>query len=127
MLPSITYTDHNVGALQLAAAFPGLAPEELPDGEGWASEVLTLSTHNGTHVDAPWHYHSTSEGRRAATIDEAPLDLFMRPGVTLDFRAKPDGHVVSAAEVQREFDRIRSEERRVGNEGVSQCRSRWWP
>src|SRR3546814_19569363 len=30
----------------------------------------------------------------------------MRPGVKLDFRAKPDGHVVSAAEVQREFDRI---------------------
>src|SRR3546814_4853979 len=27
-------------------------------------------------------------------------------GVKLDFRAKPDGHVVSAAEVQREFDRI---------------------
>src|SRR3546814_4973386 len=106
MRPSITYTDHKVGALQLAAAFPGLAPEELPDGEGWAGEVLTLSTHNGTHVDAPWHYHSTSEGRRAATIDEAPLDLFMRPGVKLDFRAKPDGHVVSAAEVQREFDRI---------------------
>src|SRR3546814_3984619 len=65
MRPSITYTDHKVGALQLAAAFPGLAPEELPDGEGWAGAVLTLSTHNGTHVDAPWHSHSTSEGRRS--------------------------------------------------------------
>ena len=31
------------------------------------------------------------------TIDEVPLDWFFRPGVKLDFRAKPDGHVVTAS------------------------------
>lgn len=107
MLPTIQYSGHAEGAKQIAATFPGLRPEDLPDGEGWAVERVTISTHNGTHMDAPWHFHSTTDGGvRAPTIDEAPLDLFLRPGVKLDFRGKPDGHVVSAAEVQAELDRI---------------------
>jgi kynurenine formamidase len=107
MRPTIAYTDHKEGAKQIAATFPGLKPEELPDGEGWAVERITLSTHNGTHMDAPWHFHSTTDGGvRAPTIDEAPLDLFLRPGVKLDFREKPDGHVCSAAEVEAELARI---------------------
>jgi kynurenine formamidase len=107
MLPTIQYSGHAEGAKQIAATFPGLKPEDLPDGEGWAVERVTISTHNGTHMDAPWHFHSTTDGGvRAPTIDEAPLDLFLRPGVKLDFRDKPDGHVVSAAEVQAELDRI---------------------
>ena len=40
------------------------------------------------------------------TIDQMPLDWFFRPGVKLDFRRKPDGHVISAAEVEEELDRI---------------------
>jgi hypothetical protein len=32
--------------------------------------------------------------------------MFMQPGVKLDFRHFPDGHVVSAAEVEAELDRI---------------------
>ena len=45
-------------------------------------------------------------GERAATIDEMPLDWFFGPGVKLDFRSLPDGHVVSAAQLAAEFDRI---------------------
>jgi kynurenine formamidase len=33
----------------------------LPDGEGWAVETVSLSTHNGTHLDAPYHFHSTMD------------------------------------------------------------------
>ena len=41
-------------------------PELLRDGEGWATDTFTrLGTHNSTHVDAPWHYNSTIDGRRA--------------------------------------------------------------
>ena len=39
-------------------------------------------------------------------IDEVPLEWCFGPGVKLDFRAKPDGHVVSADELQEEFSRI---------------------
>jgi kynurenine formamidase len=40
------------------------------------------------------------------TIDQVPLDWFFRPGVKLDFRTKPDGHVVTGAEVEAELSRI---------------------
>ena len=45
-------------------------------------------------------------GKPSATIDEIPLDWCYRPGVKLDFRSLPDGHVVSAAEVEAELARI---------------------
>src|SRR3546814_18850718 len=36
------------------------------------------------------------------------------------------GFVVSADSIMPKLEKIRSEERRVGKEGVSTCRSRWW-
>ena len=107
MLPKIDYVDHAASVDLLCAYFPGLTQEELPGGEGWAVEKLELSSHNGTHVDAPYHYHSTMDGgQRAITIDEVPLEWCFGRGVRLDFRALPDGHVVSAAEIEAELARI---------------------
>jgi kynurenine formamidase len=103
----IDYTGHEQGALELASAFPGLRPEQLPDGQGWAVERVRISTHKGTHMDAPWHYHPKMDGgERAITIDEIPLDWCMRPGVRLDFRHLPDGHVVTPGELDAELARI---------------------
>ena len=49
------------------------------------------------------------EGASAApSIDEAPLDLFFRPGVKLDFSNKPAGHVVNSPdETVRWLDHVR--------------------
>ena len=75
--------------------------------EAWAVEEVQLNTHNGTHMDAPWHYHSTMDGGEPAwTIDQAPLDWCFRPGVKLDFRHLEDGYVARAADVQAELARI---------------------
>lgn len=69
--PKITYMGHADTAAQILSFFPGVAKDQLPGGEGWAVEQVTLSTHNGTHLDAPYHYHSTMDGgKRAITIDE---------------------------------------------------------
>ena len=98
--PRIEYSDHKQSLPGMLAMFPGLEANQLPNGEAWAVELLTVSTHNGTHVDAPWHFASTmNRGERAWTIDEVPLDWFYRPGIKLDFRDLPDGHVVTAAEM----------------------------
>jgi hypothetical protein len=39
-------------------------------------------------------------------IDEIPLDWCMRPGVKLDFRDLPDGHVMTSSEIDAELKRI---------------------
>ena len=105
--PKITYMDHQSTYGQMAPFFPGLKKEDLPDGEAWAVEQVTLITHNGTHLDAPYHFHSTmNKGERAITIDEVPLEWCFQPGVKLDFRHFPDGYVASAKDVEAELERI---------------------
>jgi kynurenine formamidase len=108
MEPVIEYTRHKDSVAVMAAYFPGLTPADMPDGEGWASERVTLSTHNGTHMDAPYHFHSTTDHgkRRAPAIDETPLDMCFAPGVKLDFRKLPDGYVATAKDVEAELKRI---------------------
>ncbi len=64
--PRIEYIDHKRSIPEIQQFFPGLRPEDLPDGEAWAIERIDLITHNGTHLDAPYHYASTMDGGRRA-------------------------------------------------------------
>src|ERR1700704_751069 len=105
--PKIDYIDHKMSVPELVSFFPGLQAEDLPDGEAWAIERVQLITHNGTHLDAPYHFASTmNRGERAITIDEVPLEWCFQPGVKLDFRARRDGDVVTAQDVEAELKRI---------------------
>ncbi len=96
----IEYSDHAAGAAQIAQMF-GVGPELLRNGEGWATDTFTrLGTHNSTHVDAPYHYNSVIAGRPAQTIDQLPLDWFLRPGVVLDFHERADGETIEAGDLE---------------------------
>ena len=64
----------------------GCGREDLPDGEGWGDEHMRISTHLGTHVDAPLHYGTTCEGKPARTIDQIRLDELVVDAVVLDVR-----------------------------------------
>src|SRR3954468_2871274 len=109
-LPDLLRTDiefsaHAEGAKTIEAMF-GIGPDLLRDGEGWAVETFTrFGTHNSTHVDAPWHYNSTIEGRPAQTIDQLPLECFYAPGVVIDATDRGDGEALSAADVQERLPR----------------------
>src|SRR3978361_113284 len=105
--PTIQYIDHQQGLPRMLNFFEGLKAEDLPDGQGWAVEQVQLSTHNGTHLDAPWHFHPTmNRGERSWTIDEVPLEWCLQPGVKLDFRHLPHGYVVTPADIDAELARI---------------------
>ena len=107
MRPKIQYVSQAENAEAMASFFPGMNAVDLPDGEGWAWEIVTLTTHNGTHIDAPWHYHSHDKyGNRMKTIDELPLDWFYRPAVKFDFRDMPDGYIVQVSDIEAELKRI---------------------
>jgi kynurenine formamidase len=96
----VEHRDHAAGAEQIEQLL-GVPARLLRDGEGWATETLNgLGTHNTTHVDAPWHYNSTIRGQRAQTIDELPLEWFLRPGVVLDFSDRADGETISAEDAE---------------------------
>jgi len=107
MRPSISMMGHGDKLERLQKLYPGLDPAELPGGLSSAWETITLSTHNGTHVDAPKHYHPVDKnGDPMPGIDEMPLDWFFRPGVKFDFRHFADGYLVTPADIDAELARI---------------------
>lgn len=111
MLPKIKYAGHHETAPQMAE-YMGIRVDQLPGGEYCAREDVEITTHSGTHMDAPWHFFSTMNhalkpgGEPSWTIDEVPLDWCFQPGVKLDFRHLPDGYVATPGDVEAELRRI---------------------
>jgi kynurenine formamidase len=104
---SIRYRSHAETLPILRDRYNGLQADELPGAEAFALETVTLSTHNGTHVDSPWHYSSTmADGTRSRSIDEMPLEWFIGRGVKLDFRTLDDGYIVQPEDIDQELSRI---------------------
>jgi kynurenine formamidase len=110
-LPKIEYLDHHATAPSIAEYF-GIRLDQLPNGEYAAVERCNISTHNGTHLGAPYHFFSsmnhalTKGGERSIRIDEVPLEWCFQPGVKFDFRHFEDGYVVTPADVQAELKRV---------------------
>jgi kynurenine formamidase len=57
-------------------------------------------------VDAPWHYNSSIQGKKAATIDELPLEWFFGDGVKLDMIHKAEGDPMTVEDIEIEIKRI---------------------
>jgi kynurenine formamidase len=96
----IVYENHkecvnNIGKMLLK----DVEGDAFMNGKGLAGETLTLTTHSGTHVDAPYHYSPTCNGQPARTIDELPLEWFFSDGVVLDFTDKPDGFLIETEDL----------------------------
>ena len=110
-LPQIEYVDHHQTA-PMMAEYMDIGIEQFPDGEYAAIERCTISTHNGTHLDAPYHFFSSMNhrlkpgGEQSWRIDEVPLEWCFQPAVKLDFRHFPHGYVARVADVQAELKRI---------------------
>jgi kynurenine formamidase len=108
MPAKIRYVDHENEGLAQMRQFFGVEPDDLvlSDGKGWAVEEIHAITHTGTHVDAPYHYAPTSEGKPAKRIDEVPLDWCLAPGVRLDVRDVPPGEFITVERLQAALQAI---------------------
>jgi kynurenine formamidase len=95
----VSYADHANGAREFQQGF-GTDPSLLLRGEGPAGERLSIGTHSVTHLDAPYHYNSTIQGRPSETIDELPLEWFFAPGVVVDAIGREDGDAVTTEQMR---------------------------
>lgn len=68
-------------------------------------EIVELSTHSGTHCDAPFHFFA--DGR---PIDEVALESYVGRATILDVRGKPSGSSVSESDVRPHLPRIRRDD-----------------
>ncbi len=63
LAPKITYETHEDTVPIFMQMIPGTKPEDYPEGQAAAAEWVTLTTHSGTHLDAPYHFHSTQDAK----------------------------------------------------------------
>lgn len=107
MIPNIEYIDHKQSVPDMLRFFDSAKQEDLPNGLAWAVEKVALTTHSGTHLDAPYHYHPTMDnGVPSWTIDEIPLEWCFSNGVMLDFTDKPDGYKLTIDDFKKALKAI---------------------
>jgi kynurenine formamidase len=100
----IAYTTHSESAAKEAFGVPA---GTWPDGEAWSIESVTLTTHSGTHVDAPYHYSSrTSSGAPARTIENLPFSWVIGDAFLLTMVDVDPVVGITATDVRRELQRI---------------------
>ena len=104
---NIEYNDHTKGAKQMGIIFNLVPEKHLPIGKGWATERITLSTHNGTHMDSPWHFAPIQDReigqKKAMTIDEIPLEWCIGPLIVLDCTDYEDGYVLKPEDIKKKL------------------------
>ncbi len=103
--PEISYFDHKEGG-RVMAKILNISPQSFPEAMGLAWEEFRGMTHTGTHLDAPWHFGPTSEGKPSKTIDQVPLEWCYSDGVRLDFTHKNPGESIALEEVKEALNKI---------------------
>ena len=79
---------------------------DLPHGSFFSTEQIELRSHLGTHLDAPYHFYPTSEGRPAKFIEEVPLEWCIADGVVLDFRHKKPSEYITEYDIAAALEKI---------------------
>lgn len=101
----IDYISHQEGANILGKPI-GITEKEFPDQAALSTEYIRLSTHSGTHIDAPSHYGPECNGNPSKHIDELPLSSFFQPGILLKCDKNPNSPV-SLEEIHNELNRLK--------------------
>lgn len=86
---------------KLLLRFFGLPLRLFPKGfDGWADDTIQkMGVHATTHIDAPWHYSPTVDGKKAKTIDEIPLEWCYGEGIVIDMKHKEDFDPITVKDI----------------------------
>ena len=79
----------------------GIIVHNTIESIGFNVTQLCMSAHQGTHVDAPYHF---IEG--GTTIDRMPLEVFLGEAVLVDARHKKPREAIVPADLDPQTDRI---------------------
>lgn len=74
--------------MAISNEIPGMhvAPAKSVKDDGWNASTLTLYSHSGTHMDAPWHFEVSNQ-----TIDQFDINRFLVDAWVADFtHIKPE-------------------------------------
>lgn len=82
-----------------------LVPTDFPGSAFLSLDEITMPTHMGTHIDAPFHFGPSST-HDCKTIDQLPLDWFYQPGVRLDMRHKKPGSYITVDDIKIALQKI---------------------
>ncbi len=94
----IKYISHEEGAKILGEDI-GLSKNDFPDGMAINLERISLTSHTGTHLDAPFHYGPFSENKIAKTIEDIPLSWCYGNGLLIDLSNNSFSEPVSENEI----------------------------
>ncbi len=90
------YPDHNPRPAQVRLFY-------MQAVQGVNKEIVEISTHTGTHCDAPRHFFDDG-----MTIDDVPLETYVGFATIVDLRGKPPGSPIARADLERADVRIDS-------------------
>lgn len=86
--------------------------------QGVNKEIVEISTHTGTHCDAPYHFFAGGK-----TIDEIPLATYIAPGLVIDVRGKTPGSALEREDLEHALDQLAPGDVALLNTGWGQKRS----
>ena len=82
------------------------APRYIAPCRGYASKLIMMSDHSGTHLDAPFHFFEDG-----LTIDEVPLEKTVGEAVFIDVSDKQHEKPITATMLEKRLKKDRSEVR----------------
>lgn len=93
-------------AARIFAREHGVRVSQLPRASFFATERVSMGSHDGSHLDAPYHFYPLSEGKPARRLDQVPLEWAFADAVALDFRDKPPSEHITEYDVAAELERV---------------------
>ncbi len=94
------------GIIKRALGKERIDKDSFKDGLFLSLEWVTATVHSGTHMDAPYHYGPSCEGKAAMKIEDVPLDWCYADGVVLDLSHKKPGQAITNADIKKALEKI---------------------